>query len=109
MELSVQRNPVSKLSIAEELAAPYGGPDNNVTGGQVYKFWGGFLVSLDNVTPPCAVYGRISSLWDSLGGTKSGWGRPLADEQDTQDGGRCSVFEGTQMHHRCDFSHTHML
>ena len=37
------------------------------------------------------------------------WPYRYFDEQYTQDGGRCSIFEGTQMHHRCDFSRTYML
>ena len=56
------------------------------------------ICSIDNTTPPSAVYGKIFALWQLAGGVKSGWGRPLADEQDLPDGGRCSVFEGGHIH-----------
>ena len=52
------------------------------------------------MTPPCTAYGSrsisTSRLHAGLSGTTGGWGRLLTDEQDTQDSGQCSVFEGTQ-------------
>jgi len=50
------------------------------------------------MTPPCTAYGSISMsrLHAGLSGTTGGWGQLLTDEQDTQDSGQCSVFEGTQ-------------
>ena len=101
VELSLQRDPLSDISIVEELSSPNRGLgwDNplttNPTGGHRYSFLNGIIVSTNHASKPCVVYGSIYSFWTRLGQVEqSGWGRPLSDEQDTEDGGRCSVFEG---------------
>lgn len=48
--------------------------------------------------PPFAVYGTISEFYVKEGGVDGKYGRPLADEQDLGDGGRCSIFEGGHIH-----------
>ncbi|KAF8899634.1 hypothetical protein CPB84DRAFT_1815643 [Gymnopilus junonius] len=59
---------------------------------------GGHLVNINNNSLPYVIYGEIWYIWKSLGQTDSGWGRPLTDEQELDDGGRCSVFEGGHIH-----------
>jgi len=48
--------------------------------------------------PPFAVYGTICEFYKKEGGIEGKYGRPLADEQDLGDGGRCSIFEGGHIH-----------
>lgn len=89
---------------------------NNEQGGQRYHFLNGHLVSLSNEPPflsnksamaydkplalvePFAVYGEIHTVWDKAGCHRSKYGRPICDEQDLPDGGRCSIFEGGHIH-----------
>ena len=71
---------------------------DNPCGGQNARFLGGHLVSINNNSLPYVIYGEIWNLWRNLGGVESGWGRPLVDEQDLGDGGRCSVMEGGHIH-----------
>jgi uncharacterized protein with LGFP repeats len=47
---------------------------------------------------PFAVYGVVCQVWEKAGGLEGALGRPLCDEQDLPDGGRCSVFEGGHIH-----------
>jgi uncharacterized protein with LGFP repeats len=56
-------------------------------------FGGGEIVIYENRA--FAVYGPIRKYWT---GVRGGWGRPMTDEQDLQDGGRCQVFEGGHIH-----------
>lgn len=48
--------------------------------------------------PPFAVYGTICEFYKKERGIEGKYGRPLADEQDLGDGGRCSIFEGGHIH-----------
>jgi len=95
IELSIQRDSVSQLSIAKHLGGiRNGGPVfPNLAGGERLRFTQGEIVMFDNLA--CAVYGAIYDVWT---GVEGGWGRPLADEQDLEDGGRCSIFEGGHIH-----------
>ncbi|KZP24996.1 hypothetical protein FIBSPDRAFT_950692 [Athelia psychrophila] len=95
--LCTQRQPDGSTAI-EQLGVPCLLQQDNPNGGQRYNFVSGEIVSIDNSAPPYAVYGKIFAIWQLAGGVKSGWGRPLADEQDLPHGGRCSVFEGGHIH-----------
>jgi hypothetical protein len=48
--------------------------------------------------PPFAVYDTIFEYFRRQGGLDGRFGRPLCDEQDLGDGGRCSIFEGGHIH-----------
>jgi len=48
--------------------------------------------------PPFALYGVIYDFHKKEGGLAGKYGRPLCDEQDLGDGGRCSIFEGGHIH-----------
>lgn len=105
------------MSVIEKLGVPCLLLKPNASGGHRYNFINGEIVrcisfyifittrnltvgydSIDNDTPPCVVYSKIYTLWQSVGGVNSGWGRPIADEQDLEDGNRCSIFEGGHIH-----------
>ncbi|KAF9523845.1 hypothetical protein CPB83DRAFT_798747 [Crepidotus variabilis] len=58
---------------------------------------GGVGVSWDLI-PPFAVTGGIFALFEREGGVGGTLGRPLCDEQDLGDGGRCQIFEGGHVH-----------
>ena len=66
------------------------------------QFNDGMLVSIADNTPPSAVYGKIYAKCIELGGFRGGDGRPLCDERDLPDGGRCTVFEGGHIHKNGD-------
>jgi hypothetical protein len=97
MQLTFIPDLTANRTIAESLGRPYQRLLDNPSGGQTYGFDEGKLISIGN-NPPCVIYGKIHSLWVSLGGVNSGFGRPLADIQDLPDGGRCSVLEGGHIH-----------
>ncbi|KDR68347.1 hypothetical protein GALMADRAFT_104893 [Galerina marginata CBS 339.88] len=48
--------------------------------------------------PPFALYRTIYDFFRSEGDLGGKYGRPLCDEQDLGDGGRCSIFEGGHIH-----------
>jgi len=96
VELSTVRHPSGEM-IVEILGIPRT-LSENPCGGQLFHFDGGHLVSLNNESLPYVIYGTIWTLWKRLGNVDSGWGRPLADEQSLQDGGRCSIMEGGHIH-----------
>jgi uncharacterized protein with LGFP repeats len=47
---------------------------------------------------PFAVYGAMYKAWNNEGDFEGKLGRPLCDEQDLADGGRCMIFEGGHIH-----------
>lgn len=47
---------------------------------------------------PFYVLNPINTVWEQAGAHNSKYGRPLCDEQDLPDGGRCSIFEGGHIH-----------
>lgn len=94
--------------------------DNPKKPGQYFHFLAGLLVSLDNteapqggrqayipparsdlpfeLTQPFAIYGPIYEFFRKEKGLEGRLGRPLCDEQDLGDGGRCQIFEGGHVH-----------
>jgi len=46
--------------------------------------------------------GRSTRKWIELGGLTGEYGRPLCDERDLPDGGRCTAFEGGHIHKNGD-------
>jgi hypothetical protein len=71
---------------------------DNENGGKMLYSRYGVLVSYDNQTPPCLVYGNIYTTWKQLGALKSEYKYPLADPQVLPDGTICSIFEGGHLH-----------
>ncbi|KDQ06245.1 hypothetical protein BOTBODRAFT_39718 [Botryobasidium botryosum FD-172 SS1] len=99
-ELKHTFDPTLGESIADALGGPMGQVINNPQGGQTADFLRGHLVSYDHTGrfPISAVYGPIYHCWQMLGGIGGGLGRPLCDQQDLPDGGRCAIFEGGHIH-----------
>lgn len=97
-QLSTVRHPTDGESVIQKLGLPCLKLQTNAAGGQRYNWLTGEMVSIDNNTPPCVVYGPIYDLWNGLGNVESGWGRPIADVQYLDDGSCCSVFEGGHIH-----------
>jgi hypothetical protein len=93
-ELSFQHDPILGTTIAQILGPLYWHDVKNIdVGGKRMVFNGGQIVVYE--AGSFGVYGPICSYWTGVAG---GWGRPLTDEQDLQDGGRCVVFEGGHIH-----------
>ena len=86
------------LGPADCWPAGWPGLTDNDEGGKTLHFRNGRLVSYDNQSPPCMIYGNIYKVWNDLGGIKSQLKYPLADPQFLPDESICSVFEGGHIH-----------
>ena len=92
----------SKSQLCSILGATKPGREVNTNGGEMLQFNDGILVSIADDTPPFVVYGKIYAKWIELGGLTGEYGRPLCDERDLPDGGRCTAFEGGHIHKNGD-------
>lgn len=102
----------TRRPVTESFGAPVGDLDvSSTTGGGVFKFEEGGLYQFDNTRriPIVAIWGRIKGKHDEVGGTDSGYGRPLTDVVDLSDGGRCAIFEGGHIHEYGDKAMAYVL
>jgi hypothetical protein len=83
---------------ADSWPARWAGLVDNDNGGQTLHFRAARLISYDDRTSPFAVYGEFFTIWDSIGGVRSGLGHPIADPQFLADGTTCLIFEGGHVH-----------
>jgi hypothetical protein len=74
------------------------GLTDNENGGKTFPFRYGRLISNTYQSPPFIVYGGIFTLWNRLGGLRSGFGYPIADPQILPDESVCSIFQGGHIH-----------
>lgn len=81
--------PVRRHTVIPDTADQRGGDIQAFQGGIIYRRYG-----LDGA----AIHGKIGNRWFQEGAETGRLGWPLADEEDTADGGRVQRFERGQMH-----------
>jgi hypothetical protein len=60
---------------------------------RVYAFLAGAMISLGPGSEPFVIWGAILKLWEGSGGRNGKFGRPIMDEKELSDGGRCQQFQ----------------
>jgi hypothetical protein len=94
-------DPLTGRSIADIFGEPRGsGFSVSPSGGHTFTFWGGSICSFDHTGrfPLVFLYGPIYDFHRRLGGSESGFGRPLTSVVDLADASKCCIFEGGHIH-----------